>query len=142
MAKVSIRVPLPVKSLERLIELMKSVVAKHEAMGISSPLNNPAFIDMPAFKAKVLAAEELREKSIAARADAEAYMGQAKSILGTAIGQSINTEGTLYYLLDIIKRMLLVKYRGQEETLSIFGFKVVIGTTKPVGPKTKVKVIK
>jgi hypothetical protein len=139
MAKVSLRVPLPFKYPDKLVDLMKGVVKKHEALAASSPLNNPSFIDMADFKAKLLAADELREKSIAARADAEAYMAQARMILGTAIGQSINTTGTLYFLLDLIKRILLVKYRGQEENLSMYGFEVVIGSTKPVGPKKKGK---
>jgi hypothetical protein len=137
MAKVSIRVPLPKDQPAKFLQIMKDVVKKHEQLGASSPLNNPSFIDMGDFKAKVLQADELREKSIAARADAEAFMNQAKTIMGISAGQSINTDGTLYYLLDVIKKMLLVKYRGNPEDLTPYGFHVVVGTTKKVGRKRK-----
>ena len=136
--KVSLRIPLPKGHPDKFIQIMRDVVAKHEQLGVASPLNDPTFVDMADFKQKLEQAGQLREASIAARADAEAFMGQAKKILGTTEGQSINTEGTLYYMLDSIKKLLVVKYRGVEQELETFGFHVVVGSTKKVGRKKKV----
>ena len=137
--KVSLRIPLPKGHPDKFIQIMKDVIEEHEELGVASPLNNPTFVDMADFKQKLLQADQLREASIAARAEAEALMGQAKKILGTSVGQSINTEGTLYYMLESIKKVLLVKYRGVEQDLESFGFHVVVGSTKKVGRKKKVK---
>jgi hypothetical protein len=49
-------------------------------------------------------------------------MGEARKILGTAIGQNINTEGTVFYMLETIKKLLMVKHRGVWENLSLWVF--------------------
>ena len=140
MGRVTIRVPLYKAYPEKFIELMKRVVEKHEELGPSSPLNDPSFIDMAAFKIKLEQADALRTESEALRAEAEEKMALARKLLGTSVGQTINTEGTLFHLIDIIKRLLLTKYRGEEESLSPFGFNVVIGKAKNGGRTKKVKV--
>lgn len=136
--KVSLRVPLPKGHPDKFIQIMKDIVEEHEQLGAASPLSDPAFVDMVDFKQKLLQADALREASLAARADAEAYMDQARAILGTNTGQTINTNGTLYYMLDTIKKVLLVKNKGTEQNLEHFGFHVVRGATKKVGRKRKV----
>lgn len=138
MGRVTIRIPLYKAYPEKFITLMKHVVRKHEEMGASSPLNDASVIDMADFKAKLEAADALRTESEALRGEAEAKMDQARKILGTSVGQTINTEGTLFYLIDIIKRVLLTKYRGEEESMSPFGFDVVKGKAKS-GGRTKKK---
>ena len=137
MAKVSLRIPLPKGHPEKFVQLMRDIVKQHEALGPSSPLNDTSVVDMADFKAKLLEADALREESIQHRADAEATMGHAKAILGITQGQSINTDGTLYYMLDKIKRQLIIKNKGVEQNLEHFGFHVVRGTTKKVGRKKK-----
>lgn len=119
---------------------MKDVVEKHEAMGVSSPLNNTSLIDMADFKQKMLQADALREESIRLRALSETKMSESKTILGTNIGQTISTEGTLFYLLNIIKRILLIKYNDVPVTIDEFGFRAIVGTAHGVGRKKKVKV--
>jgi len=136
MARKTVRVPLPKGYPDKFIDLMKDIVEKHEELGASSPLNDPSVINMTDFKQKLEQADAMRKESIAHRAAAETKMNQAKHILGTDFGQTINTEGTLYYMLESIKMQLLNAHRGVEETLSTYGFDVVIGSAS-VGAKKK-----
>jgi hypothetical protein len=139
MAKVISRIPLYPNKPDKFIQLMKDIVAQHEELGASSPLHNSTIIDMAAFKLKLEKADGLRNESIKARARAEAKMNQARSLLGTNAGQTINTTGTLYYDLDLIKKLMMVTYRECLEEMSDFGFDVVIDTAKGIGRPKKVK---
>ena len=138
MAKRTLRIDLPANKPDKFIKLMKDVVANHEALGASSPLNNPSIIDMADFKAKLLKADTLRRESIEARAEAEAKMMESKQILGIGVGQNMNSDKHLYFMLDGIKHLLLAMHRDNPEHLSTYGFNVVIGTAKGIGrPKKK-----
>lgn len=138
MAKKTLRIPLYPKQPDKFIDLMKKVVERHESEGASSPLNDPSFVDMADFKAKLLQAEALRNESIEHRAEAEAKMDEAKSILGINKGQTISNTTTLYHMLDKIKSLLLVKNSDQPKHLVVYGFDVVEDTAKGVGrPKKK-----
>jgi len=139
MAKKTVRVKIEFKNPGKFTDLLQGVVAKHEELGNSSPLKNNGMIDMDDFKAKLEQALELRNESLALRAEAESKMSQARVILGTQLWQNINTTGTLYYLVNLVKKYLLVHYAGVEEELSPFGFNVVIGTAKGIGRKRKPK---
>lgn len=139
MGRKTVRVPLPKGYPTKFIDLMKHIVEKHEELGPSSPLNAPSIIDMADFKQKLEQADTLRQESEYHRAMAESKMNQAQVLLGTSAGQTINTDGTLYYMLHSIKRLLLVTYSGVEESLTPFGFNVVIGSAKGGGRPKKVK---
>lgn len=139
MSKVSIRVPIPTHKPDDFVQLLKDIVSRHESMGVASPLNDASVVDMADFKAKLLEADALREQSIAMRAEAEAAMEKSKVILGIKSNLSINNPDTLYHMADKIKRLLLIKNRGVEQSLEYFGFHVVTGTTKKVGRKKKQK---
>lgn len=138
MAKPTVRVKIHRNHPAKFIGLMKEIIEKHEELGASSPLNSSGLIDMADFKAKVLQAEAFRNESIQHRAAAEARMSQARQILGTGNGQTSYHEGTLYFMLEVIKKFLLIKHSGSEEELSEYGFEVVLGTAKGIGrPKKK-----
>ncbi len=138
MSKVTIRVEMHRNHPDKFMRLIEKLITRHEELGASSPLSGNPVVDMAAFKQKFTEANSFREQSIEARALAEATMGQAKAIMGTASGQSVNTEHTLLYELNLLKKYLLIKYSGEEESMSPFGFNVVIGTAKGVGrPKKK-----
>jgi hypothetical protein len=64
-------------------------------------------------------------------------MNEAKTLYGTAEGQTINTLGTLYNMVGTIRDILLITYKDNEEELSKWGFNVVIGQAK--SPKRKPK---
>ena len=55
---------------------------------------------------------------------------QRDKILGVAKGQNVETEGTALNLLVQVRDQLLIKNRGLEENLTLWGFSVVIGTAK------------
>jgi hypothetical protein len=138
MSKITLRIPLYPKQPKKFIDLMKKVVEKHEEDGASSLLNNPDYIDMADFKAKLLQAEGLRKESLYHRAQAEIKMEESKNILGTGKGSSIDLPDTLYHMLNKIKRLLLVKFTNEPMALAEYGFDVVVDTAKGVGrPKKK-----
>ena len=88
---------------------------------------------MDKFNSKLGGAESDRLESEKLREQSEAKMQQARIQLGTDKGQSINTPNTLYYLITLIRDFLLVVYAGNEEVLSEWGFKVVVGEAKSPG---------
>ena len=139
MAKRTVRIPLPKGSPEQFVNLLKHIVRHHEELGASSPLNVSSLIDMADFKQKLLQADALREESIEHLAEARAKLGQAKKILGLQLGQTINTEGTLFCMLETIKRLLLNHYRVEEQNLEKFGFHVVVGEARFIGRPRKKK---
>jgi hypothetical protein len=123
-----------------MMDLMREIIAKHEELGASSPLNNNSVIDMADFKAKFLEADALRKEGIMLAAEAKSKMDQARKIMGTNPGQTVNTDGTLFYKLTDIKKYLLFKYNGVEEVLSEYGFNIVVRNAVGVGrPKKKKK---
>ena len=64
-------------------------------------------------------------------------MQQARQVLGIDVGQTIDTLGTTYSDVDLIKGRLLNKFKGTEEALSQYGFNVVISTAKAPTKKPK-----
>ena len=132
MPKVNIRVTLPRKSPIKLIHLNKRIIKRHEDLGAASPLNE---FDMDDFKTKTQQAQDIREQAAKHAAQAQALNEQARILLGINIGQNSFTEGTLYNMLVIMRNRLLLVYRRVEESLSPFGFNVVIRKSKM--PKNK-----
>ena len=125
-ARRNIRVDMPTKP-QSMIELAEAIIEQHIALGVNSPLI-PALIDMTAFEALTADARDLLGKWTTANEDAQTYHNQALVILGYAAGQSSDTENTLYYFLCIIRDRLLQKYQTIEESLSQWGFEVIIST--------------
>jgi len=139
MSKKTVRIKIEHKHPKKFINLLEGVVTRHEELGNASPLKDNGMIDMDDFKAKLEQALELRNESLRLRALAESKMNQARVILGTHTGLTINSPGTLYYLVNLVKRYLLVRFAGVEEELTPFGFNVVIGTASGIGRKRKPK---
>lgn len=137
MARRTVRISLYKDKPEKFVDLLKSVLKQHENMGAASPLNDPSIIDMVLYKQRLEQAVLLREESEELRALAEAKMNEANVLFGRAPGQNINTPNTLYNLLETIKMFLKTRHMGEEESLSPFGFNVVVGTAKYAGRKKK-----
>jgi hypothetical protein len=136
MPRKTVRVDIPVHRPDDFTKLLKSVREQHAQLGSSSPLFNSTVVDMAAFDAKTTQALALREEAQKLYAQAQARMQDSRVLMGLDEGQTINTEGTLYYMLDLVKRTLLTHYPGVEETLSTWGFNVVIRHAN-VGRKRK-----
>lgn len=134
MPKKNIRVSFPVNSPAKLIKLNKDIIKKHEDLGDDSPLNE---FDMASLKSKVEQAETLREEAARMHSEAEGKNQQARVLLGIDKGQDSFTEGTVYYIDVLIRNHLLGVYINHEESMSIFGFNVVIRMSKM--PKRKKK---
>ncbi len=94
---------------------------------------------MGEFENKLAAAKKLRDDAELLHKQAEKKMQEAKQILGIEAGQTISTQNTLYYMLDLIKKRLLAKFKNVEDSLGIYGFRVVISTSSSPKrtPKTK-----
>ena len=121
----NVRVDIPDKTPEPLATLAAAINAKHVALGVASPLNGTG-LDMTAFGTKADAAVLLVQNWEDARADMQAFHGQARTLLGYSEGQTSETEGTLYYDLITIRDRLLQVNQDEEENLSQWGFEVVV----------------
>ncbi len=130
MARKTLRIEVPVKHPDKFSKLLNHIKDRDIALGANSPLKEDPDIDMTDFVTKLEQADSLRRQSEQLREQSENLMQQAKSIYGTAPGQNILTPGTLYYKVDVIKKSLMKKYKGNEEALSTFGFNVVAGVAK------------
>ena len=135
MSRKTVRIEIPVRKPDDFSKLLNKTLARHTEMGPNSPLFNDSDIDMAAFAARLNRADSLRRESEQLKEKSEEKMQQAKSIYGIAKGQSIDTPGTLYFMVDLIKGALLKKNKGSEEALSTFGFNVVVGQAKSPKPK-------
>lgn len=137
MAKVTVRVDIPIHQPMKLMALVNSIKEKHAADGVNSPLHQ---VDMASFIQKSTQAEQERKESEDFRAQAEALMEQANQKLGIDKGQNAKTEGTVYNILLRIRDLLLFLNPDSEEELSLYGFNVVKRSSSKVGRKRKAKV--
>lgn len=139
-ARKNVRVEMPDKNPETMVELAEAVVAEHTALGAGSPLTTT--IDMTAFETKVTDTRTLLDNWQTARADMQAFHGQALDLLGYADGQTSTTPDTLYFDIIAIRDRLLQVNMGVEQNLEQWGFSVVThahSTGKKPGTKTVVR---
>ena len=137
MAKRNVKITIPKGKPEEFSKLLNTIVKKDNELGADSVLKADSDIDMPLFATDLQSADNIRDQSEAAKAQSETLMQQANNLYGTGKGQDVNTHGTLYFRLDIIKKILLKKYKGNEEMLSNYGFDVVVGQSKSPVKKTQ-----
>ena len=100
MAKKTVRVDIPSKSPDAMLDLGKKIVKKHKADGAASPLTG-GDVDMALFEANVLKADTFRADAAELYAAAEKKMQEARKVLGIDVGQTINTLGTTYNLSSV-----------------------------------------
>jgi DNA-binding LacI/PurR family transcriptional regulator len=67
---------------------------------------------------------------------AQSKMHEAKQLMGLAVGQKSTSPGTLYNDTVIITSFLKTVFMGVEESMSQFGYNVVIGSAS-TGRKRK-----
>jgi hypothetical protein len=136
MPRKTVRVDIPVHQPDKYMTLVERVWKKHDDLGISSPLHNSTVVDMTDFEAKLNQAQEYRKQALEHYATAQKLMQESRVLMGLEDGQTINTKGTLYYMLDLVKRTLMTVHMGNEESLSEWGFNVVVRMAN-VGRKRK-----
>lgn len=137
MSRKTIRVEIPISRTDEFSKLLKAIVAQHQSLGNNSPLKNIPNLDMNVFDGNRTDADAKRTKSEKLKAESEDLMLQANTVYGKAEGQDIQSPGTLYNLVAIIRDILLLVYKGNEEALSQWGFKVVLGQAKSPVRKPK-----
>ncbi len=118
-----IRVNIPRTSPDKLMHLGEAIVTKHNDMGGTSPLDNAEVTEL---ETAVAAARLLEEEADELHAEGENLNQQADTLLGIAKGQTLQTEGTVYYIIDDVRDKLLLVNEDNEEALSEYGFKVVV----------------
>lgn len=118
-----IKVNIPRTSPDKLMHLGEAIIAKHNAPGSDSPLDDE---EVGELETRVIAARLLEQQAKDLHEEGENLNEQADTLLGIAKGQSLQTKGTVYYLIDDVRDKLLLVHEDNEEALSEYGFKVVI----------------
>jgi len=127
MARKTVRVDIPSNSPDDFIKLGRDIHAKHVADGASSPLNTDKML---ALKAALDLAEPKNVQAKQLDAQAQTLRQARDTSMGTADGQNAQTPGTGLNLVSNARDQLLLTFEGNEESLSQWGFNVVIGTAK------------
>lgn len=138
MPKKTVRIDIPAAYINKLAELVEKVWEHHVSLGASSLFHDNSIVNMTRYEELMNEALDKRKRALALHREAEALMQESRVVFGVDAGQTINTEDTLYYLLNNIKHFLKIKHVGLEEAITSWGFKVVIGSSR-VGAKKKKK---
>lgn len=134
MARKTIKVEIPRSKPDAFITLIKAIIAKHEADPAASKLEAT---EVATLKAILSNGEDLRLKSIQAKKSSESLMEESNMAFGLGKNQTKDTANTGLFLVTGIRDGLLKSFRNNEEKLSEYGFKVVVGTAKSPSKKTK-----
>ena len=134
MAKKIVRIDIPKDNTNEFLKLCHKIDEKHTADNANSPLNE---FDMVDFILKKNNARTLKKDAKKLHSDGKWLNNEAKMLIGSAKGQTIRTEGTIYNVITLIRDRLLITHRINPENLNQWGFKVVISQS---GGKTTVKV--
>jgi len=122
----NLRIEISRTNPKKLLDLAKAIINKSDLLGAASPLINA--LTMPVFSAMTDSALALYFEWDAHVSLSQSLNAQADVLLGYAEGQNSLTTGTVYYDLCLIRDHLLQQYMGEEERMSVFGFKVVISS--------------
>jgi hypothetical protein len=134
MARRTHRIAVKRNSPDKLIKLSKLIYDKHVQEASNSPLN---IYRMDDFKDNVISAEKMRKEAIALKKKSEALMQESRKLLGIEKGQTSHSKNTILNMIGKFRDLLLVLSDGKEESLGLWGFDVVIGTTMPFSRKKK-----
>jgi len=134
MSRKTVRIELPSGSPDDLIILGQKLTGKHTELGANSPLDE-------ARMTKLAAALEVASQNNDAAKAADGVAQRARlardTALGMAAGQNAQTKDTVLNLVSKSRDELLLAHEDNEEALTEFGFKVVVGTAKAPMRKPK-----
>jgi hypothetical protein len=116
---------IPYNRAEKLLALSKSILKKHNDDGLSTVFV-PALFDLANFQARYDEVMLLRTEAKKKDGNRKAANELAYNLCGYGKGQSSQTPDTLYWYITQVRDLLLVTYVGNEEQLSVWGFKVVV----------------
>lgn len=136
MARKTVRIDMPTGDATATINLCKTICKQHKVLGTESPVPSK-MVNMTQFEERTASAEVLQGEIIELSSRLQAKIGARNLLLGMADGQNAESTGTLAFDLRLIRDFLVPSYRGNEQALESWGFKVVIGTAKARTAKTK-----
>ena len=138
MAKTTIRVELPTSSPDLLVALLETLLTEHDKREAETPGSSPLKAeDIVKLRPIVTGAKADRLKAKNLTAQAAALTEESNKALGLAAGQNQRVENTGLYYAAQLRDSLLVTYRGRENAMEPFGYKVVLGSA--AAPKRKPK---
>jgi hypothetical protein len=120
----TVRMAIPYRNAEKLIALAKDILEHHAELGAGSPLTG--MVNIAELATLTSESDTLLKEWAHDFAASQSLNNVALVIIGYAPGQTSYTEGTLYYHLCMVRDCLLTAHKGTEETLSEYGFNVVI----------------
>lgn len=132
MARKTVRTEIPRSKPEDLLSLGDRIVEKHLELGAESPLKDANIVQLTA---SLTDAKGKRKESKKLKETSEKLMEASNVSLGTHKGQTSDTPGTALFHIVGCRDALLSHFRGNEEALSEFGFKVVVDSKGAGGPK-------
>lgn len=115
----------------QIVKLAKSIVAKHVADGVASPL--PA-ANLTQLQTLLTDADTSLSVSKKLYRSAEKATQKRNKLLGIARGQNTQTENTLLFFLISFRDFLLGLHRGAEQTLGDWGYTVNMSIYTPPPP--------
>ncbi|HEX3009199.1 MAG TPA: hypothetical protein VHO90_16465 [Bacteroidales bacterium] len=124
MSKTNVKVTIPKSSPEELIDLGDKVDKKNTELGETSPVKTFNFV---ALKAALASAKAKREEAAELHQRAEKLNEEANLALGIGRIQNSKTPDTVLTIVTGIRDALLGFYRGKEQALNDWGYKVVSG---------------
>lgn len=124
MSKRNVRVEIFVNEPDETLTLCDAIIEKHTALGVGSPLTG--FFDMTAYAAKVTSAKGFRKQAKKDDKSSQSKFNECRVKCGISEGQNKQTTGTLYVMVLSIRDFLLLKFRTTPESLSLWGFNVVV----------------
>ena len=137
MGRTTVKINLNTSKPESFLKILKSVARKNEELGDESPLKGNSVVNMTEFNEKLAEVIQLRADAEMLRAQSESKMQRARQLMGTDIGQNSYTQGTLYNMIISIKQILLLNHKTNEESLSPWGFNVVVDKAKTYKKREK-----
>jgi hypothetical protein len=135
MARKTVTVKMHRRKPRKFLKLLTNITEHHTELGAASPLQNAGFIDMTDFETKRQQAQQLYDEAVHHNIMAQSKMNEAYVMMGFAAGQTTYTEGTLYYDTVRIASFLKNHYKMREETLSQFGYDVIVGRSRSAKKK-------
>jgi hypothetical protein len=129
MATKSIRVDVFQNQPDNTIKLSESITKKHDELVLTpdgSPLTGK--FDMVLFKNQWTLAKQLRKDASIADGAAQSLYNQCTFACGLAKGQNKQSGNTIYVRTLEIRDVLQLAYRNTPESMTEFGFEVVVTT--------------
>ena len=134
MARRTVRIDIPRDSVDDMLDLTKQIVKEDGLAAADKKLNT---VLVASLQEIVDIVEPIRIKAKDFEAQAQAKNQLARNKLGIEKGQAITVIGTGLNLVNKAKKNLLDAFENNEEVLTQYGFKVVVGTAKSPVRKPK-----